>query len=429
MGAGSLLIAPDAAERSPASEWARIASIWPGASAGAWMVPEQCPAMGAARVALGAGPRRGYGYDFAGQEAALARALGEAVERTVWVDRPPRPLPAAPPPSASGLELVLPAGLAWWPPGADEPTRPAAPEPGAVARWVRATGLASGTAAALPRQMVTPLGPGDALLWPVTSAGTAAHPSRERAVLSALVELIERDALLTAWLLDRPVPTLDLAESGERDLDDALRRCEAAAMRVRAALLPTDAPIHVVAAFVEPLGPSRAAGALGIAGSVSPRRAALRALAEALGLWHGTDSRLAAGFAAGDSPARLTAATRGLWWATPERWRDLVARLLGPKTALPDEPTGSDRIDDTAALAALAGWLRGSGYEAYVVDLLDPPLVRRLGYSVVRVVAPGLQPFYLAEPQRAVNLERLERAARLRGIAPGRLNPDPQPFP
>lgn len=396
--------------------------VWPEARWGFASQPADEPTLHIGAVRFGPRGRRGYGYDFASPDAALMRAFGEAVERTVWLDRQPRHVITSTWRDLGAAAAPVPPIL-WWPPhGA-----PAEAEwRDAPLAWTRAHGLVTDQWAWVPLQLVTQRPKGEPCIRPVTSAGTAAHPCRADAILGAILELVERDAFVAAWLFTRPLSRYDLDVCSDPAVSDALTRLRASGLDAIAIALPTDAPVCAVAGIVIDQIGSRPAGAVGLCARPSAARAVEGALREALGIWHFTRVQADTGFACPDDPATLSAATRALWWARRDRWDRLAWLWTGPRQPIPAD---SDNAGRGETLPRLVAWLASAGMEAWIVDLLAPPLVRRCGFHVVRVVVPDLLPFWLIETARALNPVRLERLARVTGgPLPGALNPLPHPF-
>ncbi|MGH3050467.1 MAG: YcaO-like family protein, partial [Gaiellaceae bacterium] len=160
-------------------------------------VTADCAALiGVPGVVKGGGS--GVSYD-----AALAAAVGEAVERysTGWTDSAEPVLDTA---AGLGDEAVSPERFALFSERQYEqagfPFRPfTAATP---ICWVRGLALPSCEPAWLPAQLVYMpwrLRPGETPIGRATSNGLAAHTTVAEASLTALLELLERDAFMIAW--------------------------------------------------------------------------------------------------------------------------------------------------------------------------------------------------------------------------------------
>ncbi len=113
----------------------------------------------------------------------------------------------------------------------------------------------------------------------MTSNGLAAGSSLPGAVLGGLCELMERDALMIAWLNRLPAAELELAASG--NLPAALVRHYAAlGVGVRAFVLASDLPATIVLALSSEDREDRPATIVGMGCHPSPAIALTKALFE-----------------------------------------------------------------------------------------------------------------------------------------------------
>lgn len=266
------------------------------------------------------------------------------------------------------------------------------------AGWVEAGRLPDGRASRLPAALLfRDAVPGDAVL----SLGCAAGRSVDAATLSALFELIERDALALWWRGGRQAAAV---AGAELDAAVAAMRAGETARRTWFLDLTTDIGVPVAAALsCGRDGRGVEAGFAARATFQGAARAALRELAQM------------------ELGSRLVAikAEHGGTLAEPER------RQLERMTVLhADDPwlrgeegarahaalAGEDR-ETAAAIAALLG---RAGVEAHLADLTNPAL----GIPVVKAVAPLLQ----GEPATVVT-PRLARAREASGIGDGGVSP------
>lgn len=267
-------------------------------------------------------------------------------------------------------------------------------------------------------------------LYCETSSGVAAHWSRERALLSAVLELVERDAFMIHWLLRHPPPRLDGGELGGPE-SGVIAGIRAAGYAVELVDLSLDLRIPVVAAFGLCEDGRKPALLVGAGCAPEPRAAAGKALAELGGAvfsWAGRPWRPAPPMRP-DEVRRL--GDHAAAYAHP-LWRDRAAflwsgtegRRLGQMPRLPSGEGG------TGLLAALVEELRRHRLELIAVELTTPD-VSASGLHVVRAVVPGLQPIGFGPFGLRLGGRRLydvaERLGRARSEAG--LNPDPHCFP
>lgn len=262
-------------------------------------------------------------------------------------------------------------------------------------------------------------------LRPPVTTGVAAHPDRRVAILNALLEVVERDAFMLTWLAQLPTRPLDLEQSRDARVRDLVSRLSSAGLAASAVALPTDVPVSVTLGMLRDERGDRPALALGAAARASTAEATIAAITEAFACWRYV-RRLGAVRRAPTHPLGLDRDGRLLWWAHPDRWRDLAWLLDGPRVTI--EAGGAEDTD--ATLDRLLGWCRSAGEDVVAVDLLDDALTRRLAHHAVAVIAPGLHPMHLDETRPARWSRRLATVPRALGLAsPVTLNALPHPFP
>lgn len=303
--------------------------------------------------------------------------------------------------------------------------------------WVRGTALGSGEPVALPAGLVyltNAMPRPEDYLAQSTSNGLAAGNSLGHALLGALCEIIERDALMISWLQRLPGIEIDVCEEG--GLPAAVHRHYAAlGVQVRCFVLPTDLPATVVVALALDDNPRRPATVVAAGCHPSPAVALEKAVFELCQARPAESARFA------DNPpaGRLTRYqdVAGLddhsaFAALPEHreefafwWRD------GHRTSLAElEDHAGPDVDTT--LAACATELERLGHPSAYAELTTPD-VRPTGYRVVRLIASGLQPIHFGYGRERLGGDRLFELPRLLGFASGRrgtadLNPCPHPI-
>lgn len=280
--------------------------------------------------------------------------------------------------------------------------------------WVRGRSLTRGRAAWLPACMTYAnwyTGPYRSSP-PVSNlyfSGIAAGPTLEAAIASALLEAVERHSTMVWWSNAQPLASIrqfpaDLAALwAGRPLESG--------QRTWLISLPNEFGIPVLAGVVE--HPGDGLFTAGFAARPDPRRAALKAWAEALTLQDGARNldRRNGGYrqaiSRGDVPGRFLKPWRAdrqyLKDYRPD-FRDVVDLMcqlqifLDPAAVAHvrpwvDTPAGM-RVEDVPALPD--GSLRGireaiesRGFEIFYADLTTPD-VRCTGLRVVRVIVPGL---------------------------------------
>jgi ribosomal protein S12 methylthiotransferase accessory factor len=305
-------------------------------------------------------------------------------------------------------------------------------------RWIRAKRLLTGERVFVPAQLVLlyyKRAAGEPMIGYPTSGGLAFHVDRRRALLHALYEYIERDAINVGWYCRMPPKRVHL------DLSDFLTnhwhlghvRMTTPALDDIAVFLNTldvDIPVFTVTAQ----DTTRADRLfLGAGGAWASRdRAFAQALFE-LGQSRAVLNayRPGAGAIRPDScPAEMQDFLDGaVYFGFPENHDRLAWYRSGPAIQWNDVPSLDSAGDATEYEQALA-WLRTSGLDPIVIDMDGACWP---GASVVRVIIPQLTAACVAAHPFLGHPRYYELPRRL-GVADRRLefndlNTDPIPFP
>ncbi|MFE9770448.1 TOMM precursor leader peptide-binding protein [Streptomyces sp. NPDC005931] len=273
-------------------------------------------------------------------------------------------------------------------------------DPHTPTEWTPVWSLTGGTQRLLPTSTLyfdcAPGGSPDGL-W-ADSNGNAAGASLEDTVVQGFLELVERDAVALWWYnrLRRPGIDLDTFDAPWlAGLRDAVGR---AGHRIWALDLTSDLGIPVVAAVSRPADGTAAHTVYGFGAHFDPRLALRRALTEMVQ----TLPALASGGAGGtpDQPHLLP--DPGQSQRAPGSW---------PRAARNDDLLAD--VEDIRTLVA------AHGMELLVLDQTRPDV----GVPAVKVLVPGLRPFYARfAPGRLydvpVRLGHLDRPTRYEELNP-----------
>jgi ribosomal protein S12 methylthiotransferase accessory factor len=344
-----------------------------------------------------------------GRQDARRAALGEAVERYSAAYVPRSRLR-----TARAAELDRPCvEPEWLDSRADHPP----------VRWVPADQLfadGSSRAAWAAASRVYLSGPDEqAAIAVPTSTGLACHSDPWQALYAGLLEVIERDAVMTTWLLREPVTPLTGTLRWRLD-DRTDVRFDRAVEDYRLVRLPTpvDVPVVLALAFGAAGHPPVAVGA---AADPDLARACRRALIEAQQTF-----AWAARMLADATPAPADAALiddldeHVAYYLDPARLS--AFDWLRHPTATPvevDVGTVAPRQGAALRCRELIGRLAAADLECFAVDVTSPD-VREAGLWVVRALIPGLYPL-LVGTRRGPDHPRIPR-----DLVPTR---DPHPFP
>jgi ribosomal protein S12 methylthiotransferase accessory factor len=278
--------------------------------------------------------------------------------------------------------------------------------------------------------------PNEPPLKDLISTGLACGPTYASALLKALAEVVERDAYTIVWQNRLPRPHIDL----ENVADPLIRRFVAVLKRLTiqsyAVLLTLDIAIPVVLmVMTRSDGPPWTIVASGA--DLSPRHALLLALEEACLALIGMGRSLAGARhfqPAADYMDVTTLPLHGLAHAADPRLRSSIGFLTQPSELvsldeLSDAATGNPVADLRTALNAI----RPVVGDVVGVDVTTPD-INEVGFKVVRVIVPELQPMDINHQYPHLGGRRLyEVPFKLGLVAKPReeseLNADPHPFP
>jgi ribosomal protein S12 methylthiotransferase accessory factor len=251
--------------------------------------------------------------------------------------------------------------------------------------------------------------------------------SIERALVSAICEVIERDAIALTWLQQLPLPRIEV-DSAPAWIQPYLdRNNRAAAMDHLFFDATTDLGVPTVYSLQLTPHNSNLAALVMCSTELDPATAVAKVIRES------ASSRIAM-----QAPQTL-----------PESWDDFCAVSHGaafmgrpqqldcyrfltesPHTRRLSEMSDISSGDPKSDLAGLLGRFRSRSMDVFAVDLTTDEALRS-GMRVVRAIIPGLQPLSFSHRARYMGHPRLYDAPAFMGY-PSRgeadINPWPQPF-
>lgn len=344
-----------------------------------------------------------------GQSARAA--LGEAVERYSASFVPASRLRRARVDELAGQPCVPPD---WLDPAAER---------NSVIRWMPATQLSAagpGRSAwvAVSRAFLSDTDEAGRIAVP-TSTGLACHSDPWRALRSALLEVIERDAVMLTWLTHAPATPIRTdgrwrtESGGEVRFDRAVERYE---------LFRLDSPVGVPVVFAVAFGAERQPGAaVGAAASPDVVGACRKALIEAHQTFRWAAHMRAQGLAPTDPAGPFDDLDAHVAYyldpARAEAFDFLRASDRQPQTV--DLSAAGPDGDPEETCRELVAKAAAAGLDCFAVDVTSPD-VRAAGLWVIRAVVPGLYPLLVGTGPRPDH-------PRLPARVP--VNPDPHPFP
>lgn len=307
------------------------------------------------------------------------------------------------------------------------PYRPA--DKAAPIRWTRGYSLTSRRERLVPSVMAhLYLKPGPSeRFWQEISTGCAAHISLEAALVSAICEVIERDAIAMTWLAKLPLPRIEFSEPLPSTLETNYGVLQEGLVRQHFFDATTDVGIPTVYAVQLLDGHPQVAQYVNCAVGFNAAEACAKTIREAAParavLCHVDDVP--------ENVEDFRSLYDGAHHLGKPEWRNAFDFLLGTPNSKPLADVEIDApADERGRLRYLVDRLDKMGMEVVAVDLTTDEL-RELGIWVVRVVIPGLMPMSSVQRGRFLGHPRLydypERAGYGR-LTEGDINPIPQPF-
>lgn len=259
-----------------------------------------------------------------------------------------------------------------------------------------------------------------------TSSGLACHTDPWQALLSALLEVIERDAVMITWL----------TRASALPLQTALRWTARGGNEVRFDRAPEryhlyllDSPTGVPVVFAVARGADRQPGAaVGAAAHPSLAHACRKALVEAHQTMQWATHMLAEGRTAAPTADRIEDLDAHVaFYLDPSRTRAFdfldANGASTPRSAPTSGAVDLDNLpglpDPQTACRQLIADATAAGMDCYAVDVTAPE-IRAAGLWVIRAVVPALYPLLVGAGPRPDHPRLSADAA---------VNPDPHPFP
>jgi ribosomal protein S12 methylthiotransferase accessory factor len=296
-------------------------------------------------------------------------------------------------------------------------------------RWVRGISLLDGRLTYLPAVMVylhvRPETPAERIWLPI-STGCAAHETYEKALVHAILEVVERDAISLVWLQQLELPRIDIDDPAAVGpcWDRLLRRSHDLDYAFFDAT--TDLGFPTVYALQVAHADNLAATLVSCATDLSASAAVAKCIRD-----------MAAVREAFREPrhvptnvAEFSDVFHGATYMARREHAGAFDFLLRSRARRKLTEMVSPVSIDADGLRFVVEGLRQAHLEAFAVDLTTDEAIRS-GFRVVRAIIPGLQPLSFHQSARYLAHPRLYAAPRLMGHpvrCEERLNAWPQPF-
>lgn len=226
-----------------------------------------------------------------------------------------------------------------------------------------------------------------------TSNGLAAHVDSDQAAVRAILELVERDAFLAAWLTASPGRQIELDDSLEPALGAILEGIERLGAKVELYALDQAACGTAILCLARGDGHQYPGATVGLGCDLEPHRAVQQAILE-LGQTgpHLRRMMRSGALAVPRDPTEVRELLdHAAWFFPAERAREFDrVRSDSRPIALQDLPGAAARKH---SLAACARALEAAAIRVALVDVTSPDVATG-PFRVIRAISPDLQPLW-----------------------------------
>jgi ribosomal protein S12 methylthiotransferase accessory factor len=293
--------------------------------------------------------------------------------------------------------------------------------------WIQGRCLTTGRESYLPSHLVyMRYQPQAEILDTSYSTGLAAGASPTAATLSALSEVVERDAFMCHWLSRRTPPPIEIDPD---ELPARLRKLLALPnYQINVRDITTEFEIPCVLSQVR----TRDRPGLGTGASchLTAERALEKALVESFHMYSGVLGMQRDRVRVETPDQVKNFADHVAYYLEAERSSNLDF-LYAPASASALHLCRENfdaAVDANAALDDMVQKLRRHGYDVHCVEITSPDIAQ-LDLHVVRVVVPGLQPLYAGTGNQHLDPRRLAKFAASAGLdLPPKPNLEPHCF-
>ncbi|MEA1994163.1 MAG: YcaO-like family protein [Euryarchaeota archaeon] len=303
-----------------------------------------------------------------------------------------------------------------------------------VVRWVEAISLITHKPVWVPACFVWLVPFSEGIIFP-NSNGLAAAPNRDDAILGALCEVVERDAIMITWFNRLPAPRIPIEETN-RDLATLLvNRSVNSGLEYDFIDITTNIKIPTV--FTISIDRNGGTGVLvGASCKVNIEDAILKSFFEGAFQARPTVEEIGRRRVSTTSkiPGKLSASRRILLTnhIAPYANIDAIQKFDFLLNAPLVSPSYSS-IDKEASLAFAINKIKDAGLDALMIELTTPD-ISALGFHVIRVVIPGAIGINVGKEKRFLGGKRIYTVPQKLGyiervVQENELNPLPHPFP
>jgi len=275
--------------------------------------------------------------------------------------------------------------------------------------WMSSECVTQGRKVFIPAQFIFVPMPAKAepILWKANTSGCAAGLTNCFSILKALLEVIERDALMLNWYSCRCCRKIEVEDGDCSLVNEALERIRSRGLNSWCFALETEFKVPVCLALIVDYRSHRPLISVGCAAMKSWVDAIYKAVIEAIQVRTALRSR--------EKKERNLhdACDVRRSWDHAFYYYDHIGRLEAFRFLFESQSIKLKELEspfegyrDEAAIDRCIERVYAAGYDVYVVDL-TPREIKELGYHVVRVLVPGLIPLHFGHNTLPLGLTRL----------------------
>lgn len=351
----------------------------------------------------------GKGSHFSDLSKAIWPAIGEAVDRHMFVEYSPKKNyvdSSFKNIKNEAINIYALAGLSKEERGRKHPNFPQGLtfDESTQFRWVRGYSLTQKRKLWVPLQLVTRKGHTDfkePVLRSITTSGIAVHRTEREAILNSALEVLERDAFMITWINRLAPQRISLQSIHDETLRKTFDRFKRYNLDLHLLYMPTDFPIHAICAVVidkTGVGPAVAIGAsahFDIVEAISKAMREAIAVRTSLRSWR-ESSKIKNEKIDLENISRFGKKERMFYWYDLKKIDDIQFILRGHQMPLENLPKYPATHTTKEKLRYLTSAFKERGVEFSYVSIDDERL-RKLKLHCVWTIAPELQPLYLFE--------------------------------
>lgn len=272
--------------------------------------------------------------------------------------------------------------------------------------------------------------PNEPILSQSISTGAAVGQSKEEAVLRGILEIIERDAVMSNYLNKISSPKIDLYGLRDKTLSYLLEKIKRYQFSLSVFDVTSDIPIPTFLSILIDNSGIYPTLTVGSKSDLCPISAIVGSIEESFmgRTWIRYEIQKKKNIF-GKKAKMSSRLDRALYWSD-KRAIDKFSYLLKNKpTIINEQRYHSFKKVRTKKnlLKIIFSLLDSLGYKSYYCDI-KPIFIKTKDLFVIKVVIPGLQPLYFDEKNKNINIGRLKKVAQFFSKKRFKINEIPHPF-